>query len=771
MPDHFLKPMRRLAVIVGWVVALAVAVAPAPASAASATISGLADTDIYKNEASGRPAQAWLGTRYDALYETRAYVSFAVSGIPAGATVTSATLSLYCDDGSTDGPAIRAVNEFNASTLSWSTQPADAAAVDDDDKGVITAPGTVNFNIARTVRENRTYYFKLYQTGTDFTGCLSMEATSNRPSVSVQYTAAAPASAASATISGLADTDIYKNEASGRPAEAWLGTRYDALYETRAYVSFAVSGIPAGATVTSATLSLYCDDASTDGPAIRAVNEFDASTLSWSTQPADAAAVDDDDKGVITAPGTVNFNIARTVRENRTYYFKLYQTGTDFTGCLSMEAASNRPSVSVRYTAPASERATIAVFGDTQMLAQPIGGGGGVLAGDMERSMTWLQANAAALNLKFLVQLGDLTNGVFQTDATPSTNNLGYTEFQYAKLAMSKLLPSTGSRVPWTVSLGNHDMDEWCWAPNFPAANYYDRRCSVNGLVGTTRTTGKFAATFPQSYFSAMSTWGGGAVGSAASTTKVDNNFHQFTIGGQPWLVIALKWNPDAADLAWARSVIDAHASSKVIIATHAYKYPNGYLSRLTDPGNSSGKLASNGQLIYDDLISQRPAIRLVLSGHNDRGRVYSNDGSKQCTDRTNTATFEKCAWVRYERRTVPASSLNGNVQYTVDEVLTDYSVAADRTDGYTSTTSAGTPVQISRRLDDNNYFRLLTFDPSNKSIRVKTIAAPTNVAVGSTNCVKTTTISPELGTTPLCAKNDAAYDTSQDDYVIANAW
>jgi hypothetical protein len=268
-----------------------------------------------------------------------------------------------------------------------------------------------------------------------------------------------------------------------------------------------------------------------------------------------------------------------------------------------------------------------------------------------------------------------------------------------------------------------------------------------------------------------MSTWGAGAVGNTASITKVDNNYHKFAIGGQPWLVIALKWNPDATDLAWARSIIDAHASSKVIIATHAYKYPNGYLSKLTDPGNSSGKAASDGQLIYDNLISQRPAIRLVLSGHNDRGRVYSNSGSKQCTDPTNTTTFEKCAWVRYEMRTVPASSLNGNVQYTVHEILTDYSVAADRSDGYTSTTSTGTAVRITRRLDDNNYFRLLTFDSSNKSIRVKTIAAPTNVALESANCVKSTTISPELGSTAFCAKSDAAYNTSQDDYVIANAW
>jgi Calcineurin-like phosphoesterase len=580
-----------------------------------------------------------------------------------------------------------------------------------------------------------------------------------------------PALAAAATIGGVADTDIYKNEASGRPTQTWFGTKYDPLYETRAYITFAVSGIPTGATINSATLSLYCDDGSTDGPAIRAVNAFNASTLSWSTQPTDAATVDDDDKGVVTAPSTVNFNIARTVRGNGTYYFKLYQTGTDFTGCLSMEAASNRPSVSVQYTATASERATIAVFGDTQMLAQPIGGGAGPLAGDMNRSMTWLQANAPALNLKFLVQLGDLTNGVFQTDATPSTNSLGYTEFQYAKLAMDKLLPSAGAKVPWTVSLGNHDMDEWCWAPNFPATNYNDPRCTANGLIGTTRTTNKFTAVFPQSYFSAMSTWGAAAVGSTASTVKVDNNYHKFTIGGQPWLVIALKWNPDAADLAWARSVIDAHASAKVIIATHAYKYPNGYLSKLSDPGNSSGTRASNGQLIYDNLISQRPAIRLVLSGHNDRGRVYSNDGSKQCIDPTNTSTFEKCAWLRYEMRTVPASSANGNVQYTVHEILTDYSVAADRADGYTSTTSTGGAVQISRRLDDNNYFRLLTFDPSNKSIRVKTIAAPTNVALGSTNCLRSTTISPELGTAAFCAKYDAAYNTSQDDYVITNAW
>src|SRR5215213_1965338 len=114
---------------------------------------------------------------------------------------------------------------------------------------------------------------------------------------------------------------------------------------------------------------------------------------------------------------------------------------------------------------------------------------------------------------------------------------------------------------------------------------------------------------FPKSYFSVMSTWGAGAVGNTASSAKVDNNYHKLTIGGQPWLVISLKWNPDAADLTWAKSVIDANASSKVIVASHAYKYPNGYLSRLTDPGNSSGKAASNGQLIYDDLISQRPAI------------------------------------------------------------------------------------------------------------------------------------------------------------------
>lgn len=412
--------------------------------------------------------------------------------------------------------------------------------------------------------------------------------------------------------------------------------------------------------------------------------------------------------------------------------------------------------------------ATIAVLGDTQMMTEPAPV---ALAGRFAAETSWLQANAAALDLDLTVQVGDLTNGTYKRGGhtAPATNTLGLTEMEYAKQAMDRLWrPSDGPRVPWTVSLGNHDIDQWCWGGLISARVVSrDRRCNPGGMIigdSRRRSTDNFDEVFPPPYFEQMPTYGG-----RLAEASIDDNFHRLTIGRQPWLVVSLMWAPQEADFAWANRVIDtevaARPDTRVIVVTHAFMNP-GWRG---DPTQlRSGPAYGSARELYDQVLSRHAQIRLVLSGH------YSvpepSAPNSQCRRPEETTTYAGCLWLRKASVDVPAA--DDRPPFTFHAVLTDYSYNGDpgaRTYQLQPPGDGVPPVPVERRISDNAYLRLLRFDTVHQTIRVVTVTDPSNVAPATPpppGCAPTSLVDFGLDAV-VCAKTDPAYGTTEDAYTL----
>ena len=158
------------------------------------------------------------------------------------------------------------------------------------------------------------------------------------------------------------------------------------------------------------------------------------------------------------------------------------------------------------------------------------------------------------------------------------------------------------SRVPYTFSLGNHDMGSvqgvYADQRNTTMANHY---FDLNAL----KATNNVIASFPEG--------------------TVDNLCSAFEIGGYTWLVFSLEFGPRNKTIAWANKVIEKHPKAKVIINTHAYLYDDGTLhggDHWWQPqdygiGKDTGEEAvNNGVQLWDKLIKKHPGILMVFSGH-----------------------------------------------------------------------------------------------------------------------------------------------------------
>ncbi len=191
----------------------------------------------------------------------------------------------------------------------------------------------------------------------------------------------------------------------------------------------------------------------------------------------------------------------------------------------------------------------------------------------------WLADSKDALNLKYLIQTGDLVNwGV----ADPA-------QFTHVDAA-TRILDDAG--LPYTYSIGNHDG----------AAVAVGGSAAPGDVHANLRNTTKFNATFPVSRFK--------NVGGTFEPNKMDNMWQTFTAGGKDWLVLSMEIWPRQTVVNWAKQVVASHPNHNVIVSTHVNVNNTG--ERVTT--GVYGDL--NAQQVWDQLISQYPNIRMVLSGH-----------------------------------------------------------------------------------------------------------------------------------------------------------
>jgi len=202
-----------------------------------------------------------------------------------------------------------------------------------------------------------------------------------------------------------------------------------------------------------------------------------------------------------------------------------------------------------------------------------------------EAQTRWIAENKERLNLRFVVQEGDITN------------NNKPAEWEVARKAFGLI----DGVVPFALTTGNHD-------------------CGDGGRAKTRDT-------LINEYFPVADAQRRPGFGGVFEAGRIENAWYTFDAGGAKWLVLALEWAPRDAVVAWADEVLRGHADHAVIAVTHAYLYnddsrydrtcgreqswhPDGY-GTAKDPAG-----ANDGEDLWKKLFSRHANVRFVLSGH-----------------------------------------------------------------------------------------------------------------------------------------------------------
>lgn len=261
--------------------------------------------------------------------------------------------------------------------------------------------------------------------------------------------------------------------------------------------------------------------------------------------------------------------------------------------------------VSSREPEPLEEgTATIVVLPDTQYYVD-------CRTDHVSRQADWVRSQREQRNIRFAVQLGDLTE--HNTDEE--------------WLFVSRALAPVSQGLPFFVTTGNHDYGD-------------DGRADV-------RTTGF------QRYFSVP----GAATRSATAATLTpgdwENAYYRVPFDGVHLGVLVLEWSPRKKAVEWAKEVLVRHSDDRVIFITHAYLYhdgtrydwtrfgdqqkwnPRAYGTARKDPdgpsqdGNWLEEGAYDGEMLWQELLRHHPGVFLTLNGHvlGDGAAVRSDRG------------------------------------------------------------------------------------------------------------------------------------------------
>lgn len=221
---------------------------------------------------------------------------------------------------------------------------------------------------------------------------------------------------------------------------------------------------------------------------------------------------------------------------------------------------------------------TLAILPDTQYYTA-------YRNGVFEVQTRFLADNQTALNLKYVLHEGDLTQSNKAAQWLIVSNALRNLET---------------ARIPYTLAVGNHDLD----------GNVLTRNSLFSTYFPTSRLDDQptFAGVFH-----------GGAHGDESSVTS--NNYSLFSAGGVDWLVISMEYGPRDEVLDWADGLMKRHPNRKVMIVTHAYLYPDGTRVDWAAHGASQ---PGNPRDNDGDGIADNQGIALLPGGVNDGAEIWN---------------------------------------------------------------------------------------------------------------------------------------------------
>ena len=193
--------------------------------------------------------------------------------------------------------------------------------------------------------------------------------------------------------------------------------------------------------------------------------------------------------------------------------------------------------------------------------------------------LTWLVDNRSALNLKMMMQCGDMMN--FNDEA------------QY-KHQSDGLKVLDDAHLPYVTCIGNHDT----------AAVKVDAGSAAPGNVNANlRNTIRYNSHFPTTRFKLLA--------GTFEANKIDNASHIFTAGGLNWLVINLELWARSGAVDWAKTIVAKYPDYNVIFLTHAHLNGDSSIQQ-----NNGGYGDNTPQYVFDQAMKPYANVRLVFSGH-----------------------------------------------------------------------------------------------------------------------------------------------------------
>ncbi len=194
--------------------------------------------------------------------------------------------------------------------------------------------------------------------------------------------------------------------------------------------------------------------------------------------------------------------------------------------------------------------------------------------------MNWILANRQALNIKFMVQNGDLVDWDDET----------HSHYVRADAGLD-ILDNAG--FPYALCIGNHDT----------AAVQYGGSAAPGNVNQNLRNTSTFNSYFPRSRFPNIQ--------GVYETGKVDNAYRYFSAAGLNFLVMNLEFCPRSSVYPWADAVIKAHPHHNVIIFSHYILDSNG-----TVTSSNAGYGDTSAQAMYNAIIRDNTNVKFTFSGH-----------------------------------------------------------------------------------------------------------------------------------------------------------
>jgi hypothetical protein len=246
---------------------------------------------------------------------------------------------------------------------------------------------------------------------------------------------------------------------------------------------------------------------------------------------------------------------------------------------------------------------SLAVLPDTQKFVERSGEFG------LFTSQThWLAINRDKHNIRFALHTGDIVD-----------NSKREIEWERASQALRIL----DNRVPYVLSVGNHDLDG-------PTTFF------------RTRGTKAYNRYFPAARYEDQPWYGGRFM-----QHENDNYYVLFEHKDLDFMIVSLEFAPPNSVLRWANNLVAAHPHRRVIVLTHCYLDMFNARSTLglINPHNFNLGEVNDGQQLWDEFVSRHKNIFMVISGHYPGVGQLSSTGVHGNTVYQLMANFQTRMW------------------------------------------------------------------------------------------------------------------------------